>query len=525
MAGGSRSVAPRLRSVGVMLVALIAAASALAIVQPFGAGPVSYDTGSSVIHFQRLVSGQHLEAFISTTPKPLLTLVYGILYTLTHDWRAMSLAAIAAFAVAVALATWLAGRVAGPLAAVFVAVALVASTSLAGELLIASAVPWAMLGWIVAGLAVTAPRPRYAVAGIALGVASLARVESLVLVAAAAAALVLLWLAGRRTGRAVVPRGAWWLLLGFCALPVMLVHDWLLTGDPLFWASVATRYSEGSGAANLLHPAELARFLAHRYLGLAGFIVLAAIGGLSLIQRRRWALAAGLAALGPGIVLFLFFLSARGTFVATRYAVPVDLAVLFAAAVGVGRLAEEIADRSVARWPRLTAGGAQGATRWMVGGALAAAVVALAFAWPPAILAPAIRTAAADAHQLARNELASVPVLEAALAGLPGSKDVAAGPGQRQVVLYVPVPMRTLLAADLGIPLTRLGSTSAAGLSAAPSLLAQTDLVVHSRAGDAAEPAYAELEVTTTSTVGGRTLTPLLVDPSNGLWIYAVTGP
>ena len=102
---------------------------------------------------------------------------------------------------------------------------------------------------------------------------------------------------------------------------------------------------------------------------------------------------------------------------------------------------------------------------------------------------------------------------------------MAAGPGQRQVVLYVPVPMRTLLAADLGIPLTRLGSTSAAGLSAAPSLLAQTDLVVHSRAGDAAEPAYAELEVRTISTVGGRTLTPLLVDPSNGLWIYAVTGP
>jgi hypothetical protein len=476
-------VTSRLASIGLTLVALIAAASALAIVQPFSAGPVSYDTGSSVIHFQRLVSGQHLEAFISTTPKPLLTLVYGVLYSLTHDWRSISLAASAAFAVAVALATWLAGRVGGTLAAVFVAVALVASTSLAGELLIASAVPWAMLGWAVAGLAVTAPRPRYAVAGIALALASLARVESLVLVAAAAGLLVILWLVGRRAGRALIPPGAWWLLLGFAALPVMLVHDWLLTGDPLFWASVATRYSEGSSAANLLHPAQLARLLAHRYLALIGFVVLAGIGGLSLLERRGWAMAAGLAALGPGIVLFLFFLSARGTFVATRYAVPVDIAVLFAAAIGLGRLAEEFAHRTAARWPRLSAGDAAGRTRRIVGGALASTMLALACAWPPAILAPTTRTAAADARSLAQNERASLPVLEAALAGLPGSRDVHAAPGQRQVVLFVPVPMRTLLAVDLDIPLTRLGSTSAGGLSGTPSLLSQTDLVVHSRPG------------------------------------------
>lgn len=525
MAGGSRRVAPGLARVGLVLVALIAAASAVALIQPFTAGPVSYDTGSSVIHFQRLVSGQHLEAFISTTPKPLLTLVYGALYTLTHDWRSISLAAIAAFAVAVALATWLAARIAGPLAAVFAAVALIASTSLAGELVIASAVPWAMLGWVVAGLAVTAPRPRYAVAGVALAVASLARVESLVLVGAAAGVLVMLWLVRRRAGRATISSGAWWLLLGFGALPVMLVHDWLLTGDPLFWASVATRYSEGSGAASLMHPAQLARFLAHRYVGLAGFVVLAAIGGFSLLQRRRWAAAAGLAALGPGIMLFLFFLSARGTFVATRYAVPVDLALLFAAAVGWARLAEEIAHRAAARWPRVAAGDVTGTTRRMVGGAAVSAALAMAFAWPPAILASATRTAAAEARMLARNELAAVPVLEAALAGLPGSRDVATGPGQRQVVLFVPVPMRTLLAADLGVPLTRLGSTSAGGLAASPSLLAQTDLVVHSRAGDAADPAYAELEVATVSAVGGRTLTPLLVDPADGLWIYRVTGP
>jgi hypothetical protein len=31
--------------------------------------------------------------------------------------------------------------------------------------------------------------------------------------------------------------------------------------------------------------------------------------------------------------------------------------------------------------------------------------------------------------------------------------------------------------------------------------------------------------VATVTTIGGQTLTPLLVDATDGLWIYAVTGP
>lgn len=521
---GWSGVSPRLATLSLVLIGLLAAASALAVIQPFGAGPVSYDVGSSVIHFLRLIHGQHLEAFISTTPKPLLTVVYGVLYALTQDWRAISFAAIGAFAVAVALATWLAARVGGPLAAAFTAVALMASPSLMGELLIASAVPWALLGWIVAGLAATAPRPRYAVAGVALALASLARLETLVLVGAVAVALAALWVVAKRDARFRVPRGAWWILLGLAALPVMLVHDWLLTGDPMFWASVATRYSEGTKAASLMRPAALAHYLAHRYLNLAGFVILAGIGGLSLLQRRRWAIALGLAALGPGIVAFLFFLSARGTFVATRYAVPVDLAVLVAAAFGTGKVGEEIGRIAASRWPHLVPTGPGARIRLWGGAVAAAALLALLCGWPPALVASATATAARDARQLAANERAAVPVLQAALAGLPGSHDLAAGPGQRPLVLVVPVPMRTLLASDLDVPLTRLGSTSAGGLSPPPGLLPKTELIVHSRVGDARDPAYAELEVGTATTVSGQTLTPLLVDVTNGLWIYAVTG-
>ncbi|MGZ6345737.1 MAG: hypothetical protein ACXWOW_10535 [Candidatus Limnocylindrales bacterium] len=517
-------MSPRLATLCLVVVGLLAAASALAIVQPFAAGSVSFDGGSSVLHFMRLIDGRHLESFISTTPKPLLTVVYGLVYGLTHDWRAISLATIGAYAVSLALATWLAARLAGRVAAAFVAVALIGSPGIAGELVIASAVPWALLGWTVAGLAATAPRPRYALAGVALALASLARLEGLIVVGAAAGALIVGWLVGRRDTRVRVPRGAWWLLVGFAAVPVMLVHDWLLTGDPLFWASVAIRYSEAVGVSRIMRPVTLARVLAHRYLDLVGFAIFAVIGGLSLLQRRRWAAAVGLAALGPGIVAFLFFLSVRGTFVATRYAVPVDLAVLFAAGIGVARTAEGLARLATRRWPRPDAGLPRSTAWRLTGAVVASAALALAFGWPPAILDSTTTAAASGARQLATDERAAVPVLEAALARLPGTNDLVAAAGQRPLVLVVPVPMRTLLAADLGVPLTRLGSTSAALLSASPGLLGKTDLVVHSRAGDAPDPAYAALEVATQATVGGQTLTPLLVDATNGLWIYAVAG-
>ena len=61
-----------------------------------------------------------------------------------------------------------------------------------------------------------------------------------------------------------MPRGAWWVLLGFLALPVMLLHDWLLTGDPFFWADVSQALLEGVRRRRPFErPAELlATFLA-----------------------------------------------------------------------------------------------------------------------------------------------------------------------------------------------------------------------------------------------------------------------
>ncbi len=493
---------------------LIALVASLALVRPFEAGPVSYDVGSSVIHFQRLAAGRHLEAFISTTPKPLITLIDGGLFAAFGDWRAISWATLLAAAGAVVIATWLATRLAGLPAGAFVAVALIASRSLAGEAIIASAIPWAMLGWAVAGLAVTARRPRYRLAGLALFLASLARLETLVVVAVAGAVLVGAWLGGRRQGRARVPRDAWWLLLGFLALPVMLLHDWLLTGDPFFWVSVSARYSEAAGEA-VLTPLRLIRVLLVRYYHLLGFGLLALAGVVALGRARRWTILMGLAALGPGIALFLVFLSARGTFVATRYLVPVDMAVLFTAGIGAGGLVA---------WgsQRLRSPAAQRPTLVVGAGAALAGLVALLAGWPPGLTDGATRATADAQLRQAVDEQAALTTLAAAVDTIPRSRAVAPGPGDHHYVLLVPVPLRTRLAVDLDLPLTRLGSTSPATLTPLPGPLAEADLVFHDRAGDIPGAGYAILEQTGPNRVADLTLEPILVDPARGIWIYRV---
>lgn len=505
----------RLGAIALTVVVFVAAGVALAVVQPFQAGPVSFDGGSSVLHFERLISGQRLETFITTTPKPLLTLVYGGLYALLGDWRAISWATIGAYAVGIGLVTWLATRIGGIVAGFFAAVAFIASPTLLGEVIIASAIPWALVGWAAAGLAVTAKRPRYAVAGVSLMLATLARVETLVILGVAAAVLGGLWLHGRLSPQPRVPRGAWWILLGFVALPVMLVHDWLLTGDPLFWASVATRYSDNVAPDRLMDPRDLTRFLFYRYLPLLGIDVLAIIG--IFVARRTWPLWIGLAALGPGMVAFLYVLSVRGTFITPRYAVPIDVALLFTAALGasglVGWLSEQAGRRGV------------GTTRSrLVGGTMLAGVAAVALGWPPAPLDPVTHATAAAALALAEDEHRVVPVLQAAIATIPDARAVTPVNGRR-VVVIVPVALRTLLAADLDLPLTRVESTGPSLLAPAKGLLATTDLAYHDRGGDPRSPAYAELEVAGPTTITGQQLTPLLVDVEAGIWVYAVTGP
>lgn len=148
------------------------------------------------------------------------------------------------------LAALLAWRVMGAVAAGIVVVGFIGNRFLLLEAANAYAVPWAVALWSLAGLMVTARRPRWGLAGLALLLATLARFETVVLVAAIAFALAAVeirwrapWASGGSAMR-VVPGRAWLLVgLPLVALPVMLFHDWLLTGDPMFWSSVSARYT------------------------------------------------------------------------------------------------------------------------------------------------------------------------------------------------------------------------------------------------------------------------------------------
>ncbi|HEY5630212.1 MAG TPA: hypothetical protein VIR16_11955, partial [Candidatus Limnocylindrales bacterium] len=319
---------------------LLAAVIALELCRPFRAGPVAFDSAMAVLHFQRILEGRHLEAFITTTPKPLLTAIYGPLFGLTHDWRVLTWATILAFAVGVSLATALARRLGGWTAGLFAAVALAGAPTLLFDASLALATPWALMLWAIAGLAVTAARPRYAVAGIALALSSLARLESLVVVATLLAVMVLVSVAPGQYRRRV-PRGAWWIGIGLLALPVMIVHDAVLTGDPFFWLSVSAKYTELT-RIRVPRLNDVAVLLATRYLNEAGLLVLAVIGWIRLAGQRQWAIAIGLLGLGPGIAAFLLVLAARHTFVSDRYFAGIDVAVAFAAAVGIKAVSVEL---------------------------------------------------------------------------------------------------------------------------------------------------------------------------------------
>ena len=123
------------------------------------------------------------------------------------------------------------------------------------------------------------------------------------------------------------------------ALPVMLLHDWLLIGDPLYFAAVSARFS--AAVPDVIAgqtPSYMAGWVTRFILGFGAVTALAILGLVLLIRQRQNRLVLGLLALGPGVGSFLVFLTVRGTYVSTRYAMPIELAILFLAGVGFGAL-------------------------------------------------------------------------------------------------------------------------------------------------------------------------------------------
>jgi len=335
----------------------------------------------------------------------------------------------------------------------------------------------------------------------------LCRLETLVIVAVLGVAL-----AWSRFGpwpvrgpRPTPPPRAWLaVVIPLAALPAMLVHDWLLTGDPLFWIKVSQRYSDAiRRAGTVLEPIERIAWFIRRYARLWPAIALAFIGLAALVRRKEWGPLVGLGAMGPGIAAFIVLLAARGLYAPDRYALPVDLALFLLAAIGFGQLV----DLAVERLGRTAI-----TRRLMVGVAFAVAIggVAMARLGP---FDPGISGTITDLRTLNENAARVESVM----------RSVSTEPSDTAAIGWVvPTAVRPRMAVDLGVPLTEIAGLSLAWLDPSSALLRDGQVVFHDRQGDLPRGRYGALEGDREVSLGGFILRPLLVDEVTGAWVYEV---
>ncbi len=510
---------------GAMIGALAASAVLVAMIRPLKVGPVGFDSAASVIHFDRIVSGKQLEAFVTTTPKPLLTLVYGLTHALVPDWRAISLMAIGAFTLAAILGVLVVSRAAAGaprwVAIVAAPLVLLGSPRLAVDVGLAYPVAWALVGWLVAALAALGPRPRPWIVGLALMLATLARLETVVVTGMVGLALMLQIVRSvrwRRSSERRIALSPWGIRslaiatgLAAMALPVMLLHDWLLTGDPWFWLSVSAAYSNAS--ASVPTPREVIHAGAVILVARPIPVLLALFGLGALWRDDRRPLLLGLLALGPGLGALLVLLAARGTYVSSRYYAGIEIALAVAAAIGAAAIARAVVTR--ARTTR-----AVGPVPSMTAAALVSAVVvgASALGAPFAPISSSVASAMQGQLATARLGDLAVPIVEPLLApdGLVAGQTA---PAEAAPWLYVPGLLRPRLAVDLDLPLWAV-----AGMN--PSILAPGadvrpgSVIVHSRL-DVPVGAYRALEVGGTVMLGSHSA-ETVATPDSGAWILFV---
>jgi hypothetical protein len=492
---------------------LVAFGVAFAMVRPVASASIGPDAAAPVIHFERLLAGQRLEGHLTQTAKPLLTAVYGLLYVATGDWRPIAWAAIAVFALCVVLGAVLARRIGGPISGAFVAVGLLLSPVLLLDVSQAYALSWALLAWIVAGLAATAIRPRYGVAGIALMLGALARPETLAIVAVAAGALVIAEIAARRSNRERPPRAAYLVLLGTLSIPILMLHDQRLTGDALFWMKTAelnsARYPDLRGLVRTV------LWIGHHYLDLAPLLPLALIGGAGLLMRRQWAVAVGLAGVVLGISAVFVWSGARGVNLTTRYLAPIDLGLVFAAGIGLAAVDVPSIRRRVVR--QLGSPFSRTVVPVAVG---VITGLALAPGWPldTTVRSAVIKEVALHAH--AREALDAIAVgLDArpAWRGAPPSKSISSHP-----LVVVPAAIRAQAVVDLDLPLNQVAYSYGTWLKPIDGRPGPGAYIYHDRLADKPSPRYTAVEIDRPTDIGGQRFVPILVRTRDGLWVLHV---
>jgi hypothetical protein len=490
------------------------------LARPVSTASIGFDSQVAVVDFSRLLAGRHVTDFLSTTPKPLLTFIFGPLELLTHDWRTLAWATLLAFGLGVVLAAELARRIGGTQAWAFVGVGLAGSGALLFDVGYSLAIPWALVGWSVAGLAVSRPQPRYGLAGVALLLATLARLETLLivgLVAVVLAAIELPFIARALARHAIgrPPRRAWLILVGFGALLVMGLHDLLIYGDPVFWSTVAARYSAGV-PDQVLGPLRVIRLILGHYLEIWPLVVLGLVGIGKLIRDRAWALLAGLVAMGPGMAVFLLFLAFRRIVVPDRYLAPIDLAGIVAAGIGTAWLV----GLGLARLEQAL-GVAGDRARPLTAGAIGASIVlAVVVIWPSGILDVGLQSAVDQSLALAADLDHMTPTLRAIVDRTPGAQagSMASGPPR---LLLAPRPYQPRLSLDLGVPGMILGDVSPWASSAGGHPLAG-QFVAHDRHADGSGAGFQPYETVVAITLDGVRVVPIASDPAQGWWITQI---
>ena len=494
-------------------VLLGAVACIVAAVRPIAVGPIAYDGAAGVLYFDRILTGARLETFVNTTPKPLLTFVYGSLYTLAGDWRAVTFASVVIAASAAVLGGRLALRFAGPTGAIAAVVVIAAGARMLTEVSWSHGVPWALAAWLVAGLSLTGERPRYVAAGIALLLGALARQKTYLLTASASVLAIVLVATGRAT------RSALWILLGWLAIPTAAAHDLLLTGDPGFSYRVASISAAGIQPRTPLVVSEMigGELLRAPLLTLASLV---GVAGL-LRVRRGWIVALGIAVLVGGTAALLLALSALGRQTHGYYLNPLVVPLTFGAALGVGYMANAVLARVASRdGPRNRVG-------WVMAAAADIALIAVAaVVLAPGLLGATTLTDLRDQRRIAADTDAAVGAIRSMLEAEPlpvpmiGDPEVRPNPAWTRIL--VPRPVQTRVAVDLGLPITTVGplvpNRPTAGVIH-PGLI-----VYHDRYADPRNDVTRAFERASPVTVEGVTF-ELVARPRAGVWIWRSVDP
>jgi hypothetical protein len=456
---------------------------------PAGLDPDEY---AAALYFDDLVHGRRLQEFLLSAPKPLLTLVHGLAWAVTHDWRAGVALTVAAFAVAVTALARAAWRLAGPPAALAVTVAMVGSSALVLQVARGNSVIWALAGWAVALDALGRPRRRWGVAAVALLLAGLARAETWLLLPPAALLGLLGWRQGDR--RAL-------LLLAPLAAPLLwLGHDLLLAGDALYSLKVPERYTDLISGRHVIPPTAWLEAIGRRYARSPLLDALGLLGALWLVRRRVWTWLAGLGVVTVGTLALFGAEAWRGTYISFRYYDPADAGLRALAALGAAWLVTaalgwlDRGRRGRLRPPALI-------------GAAAAGVVMAVACWPLAPVSGRVDPTLDRSARSSRNTARAIHALRS-VAASPSSVMVVSGPQRYRVVLELGVPLervRDLYLGTLTQPLQRALSGAAAVYVDQPGAR------------------WAPLGVTAPARLGTLRLEPLLTDPGQGLYVLQVS--